>query len=121
MQNLTELNLHDTKITDEGLKELAKLQELEVLGLTNTQITDAGLKEVEDAEARTALLAQHPNHRRGPHGTSGQVAGFSLIDQFTFKDVAELKGYAELHNLRPLILPVKLLQRVGEPPKGLDG
>ena len=36
----------DTKVTDEGLKEVAKLQNLEELDLENTQITDEGLKEV---------------------------------------------------------------------------
>ena len=33
-------------ISDEGLKELTKLQQLTSLGLDSTQITDAGLKEV---------------------------------------------------------------------------
>ena len=32
-----------------------------------------------------------------------------------------VEGIAELQNRRPLILPVKLLERVGEKPKGLDG
>ncbi len=45
-QNLTVLGLDDTKITDEGLKEVAKLQNLNLLSLENTQITDEGLKEV---------------------------------------------------------------------------
>ena len=36
----------DTKVTDDGLKEVAKLQNLEELDLENTQITDEGLKEV---------------------------------------------------------------------------
>ena len=35
-----------TKITDEGLKEVAKLQNLEELWLASTEITDEGLKEV---------------------------------------------------------------------------
>ena len=35
--------------------------------------------------------------------------------------VVGLKGVAELQNPRPLILLVKLLERVGEPPSGLDG
>ena len=45
-QNLTVLGLDDTKITDAGLKEVAKLQNLNLLSLERTQITDAGLKEV---------------------------------------------------------------------------
>ena len=43
---LRELYLSYTKITDAGLKELAKLQKLKGLYLSGTQITDAGLKEL---------------------------------------------------------------------------
>ena len=43
---ITSLELSDTKITDEGLKDLAKLQNLKTLFLGGTKITDAGLKEV---------------------------------------------------------------------------
>ena len=35
-----------THITDEGLKEVAKLQNLKLLFLSRTHITDAGLKEL---------------------------------------------------------------------------
>tara|TARA_B100001250_G_scaffold373620_1_gene359879 strand:+ start:182 stop:607 length:426 start_codon:yes stop_codon:yes gene_type:complete len=38
--------LRNTQITDEGLKEVAKLQKLDTLCLCDTQITDKGLKEV---------------------------------------------------------------------------
>ena len=34
------------KITDAGLKEVSKLQQLKALGLKRTKVTDAGLKEV---------------------------------------------------------------------------
>ena len=40
------LDLMGTKITDEGLKDVAKLQQLTYLWLTATKVTDAGLKEV---------------------------------------------------------------------------
>jgi hypothetical protein len=43
---VTSLVLPRTKITDAGLKEVAKLQKLTFLDLQNTKITDAGLKEV---------------------------------------------------------------------------
>jgi len=43
---VTILNMDNTQITDEGLKELAKLQQLEELYMYRTQITDAGLKEI---------------------------------------------------------------------------
>ena len=43
---VTALSLRGTKITDSGLKEVAKLQKLETLDLNTTQITDAGLQEL---------------------------------------------------------------------------
>ena len=43
---VTVLGLKGTQITDEGLREVAKLQQLTYLGLDGTQITDQGLKEV---------------------------------------------------------------------------
>ena len=46
LAKVTRLNLGFTKITDEGLKDVAKLQQLEWLILINTKITDAGLKDV---------------------------------------------------------------------------
>jgi len=46
LENVYELNLGDTQITDAGLRDVAKLQNLEELVLENTQITDEGLKEV---------------------------------------------------------------------------
>jgi Leucine-rich repeat (LRR) protein len=46
LKNLESLILRTTEITDEGLKEVAKLEKLEELSLYTTQITDAGLKEV---------------------------------------------------------------------------
>ena len=46
MQKLTFLDLGGTKITDAGLKEVAKLHQLTLLYLRDTKITDAGLKDV---------------------------------------------------------------------------
>jgi len=46
LQNLTNLSLYATQITDAGLKGVAKLQKLILLNLDDTKITDAGLKEV---------------------------------------------------------------------------
>ena len=46
LQGLEMLNLDSCEqVTDEGLKEVAKLQLLEMLNLSGTEITDAGLKE----------------------------------------------------------------------------
>ena len=47
LEKVTELSFsHNTRITDECLKEVAKLPRLRGLGLWDTKITDAGLKEV---------------------------------------------------------------------------
>ena len=43
------LGLGFTKITDEGLKDLAKLQNLTELELAFTKITDAGVAELKKA------------------------------------------------------------------------
>ena len=42
-KKITELSLSYSLITDAGLKELAKLQQLRQLRLSNTKITDSGL------------------------------------------------------------------------------
>ena len=52
----TYLSLRFTKITDAGLKEVAKLQQLESLNLNWTKITDAGLKEVAKMKQLTSLV-----------------------------------------------------------------
>ena len=46
LKKLEELHLSRTMITDAGLREVAKLQNLTILILHGTKITDAGLKEV---------------------------------------------------------------------------
>jgi hypothetical protein len=46
LKNLDRLNLNNTKITDAGLKEIANLLGLATLHLAHTQVTDAGLKEI---------------------------------------------------------------------------
>ena len=49
LQQLSSLNLSFTKITDGGLKEVAKLQQFTILNLRGTQITDAGVAELKKA------------------------------------------------------------------------
>ena len=56
--DLTFHDLEDTQITDEGLKGLAKLQNIEKLFLWNTQITDEGLKEVAKLQKLTGLALE---------------------------------------------------------------
>ena len=59
LEKVTSLSLWATKITDEGLKEVAKLQELRQLFLVKTQITDAGLKEVAKLQKLEQLLLSY--------------------------------------------------------------
>ena len=49
LEKVTILVLYLTKITDAGLKEVAKLQQLTVLVLYRTKITDAGVAELRKA------------------------------------------------------------------------
>ena len=49
------LNLNDTKITDAGLKEVAKMQKLRGLSLDGTKITDASLKDIAKLQKLTNL------------------------------------------------------------------
>ena len=44
-----ELDLPDTKVTDEGLKELAPLKNLTALDLRRTRVTDAGVRDLQKA------------------------------------------------------------------------
>lgn len=46
LPRLTRLDLHETAIGDEGVKQLGGLKNLTYLNLYNTQVTDAGLKEI---------------------------------------------------------------------------
>jgi Leucine-rich repeat (LRR) protein len=55
LENVTALVLRRTKITDAGLKEVAKLRGLTYLDLVGTKITDAGLKEVAKLQKLTIL------------------------------------------------------------------
>ena len=49
LQQLRELRLGDTYITDMGLKELVKLQQLEKLDLRGSEVTKAGVAEFKRA------------------------------------------------------------------------
>ena len=55
LEKVTYLGLLFTKITDAGLKDIAKLQNLITLKLGNTKITDAGLKEAAKLQKLTRL------------------------------------------------------------------
>jgi len=49
LANVTGLYLYGTKITDAGLKEVAKLQRLNTLDLRHTKVTKAGVAELKKA------------------------------------------------------------------------
>jgi hypothetical protein len=44
LKQLQMLDLHFTQVTGAGLKELAELQQLQTLQLVNNRVTDAGMK-----------------------------------------------------------------------------
>ncbi len=82
LQQLKWLHLINTKITDVGLKDVAKLQQLETLNLVDTKITDAGLKEVAKLQNLTRLYL-----------------GFTQITDAGLKDVAKLQNLTGLYLL----------------------
>ena len=49
------LNLHQTKVTDAGLKQIKGFKHLTELNLNHTQVTDAGLHELRELENLTVL------------------------------------------------------------------
>ena len=65
LQQITRLWLFNTQITDAGLKEVAKLKQLEGLNLVRTQITNTGLKEVAKLKQLEVLYLFHSNHTAG--------------------------------------------------------
>ena len=106
LQQLTGLSLYYTKITDAGLKDVAKMKQLEYLGLASTQITDAGLKEVAKLRKLTELefLAEQI--------TDAGLKELAKMKQLTFLDLADckqitdagLKELAKMQKLRGLSL-----------------
>jgi len=80
LEKVTVVYFNGTKITDAGLKELAKLQQLERLSLRDTQITDAGLKEMAKFKQLERVYLGSPN-----------------ITDAGLKEVAKLKQLEWLH------------------------
>ena len=90
LENVYELNLGDTQITDAGLKDVAKLQNLEELVLENTQITDEGLKRWPSCRISKSFIWQTPKSPTRPQGGH----------QITESGVADLDGDPN-HRHRP--------------------
>ena len=59
LEKVTRLVSVDTKITDAGLKELAKCKKLKSLIVDSTQITDAGLKDITKMQGLETLGLGH--------------------------------------------------------------
>ena len=55
MSKVEQIDLADTKITDDGLKYLAKMKSLQILKLARTDITDGGLKHLKDLQNLRSL------------------------------------------------------------------
>ena len=85
LEKVTGLELGGTQITDAGLKDLAKFQNLKDLGLGGTQITDEGLKEVAKLEKLSSL----------------RLSSTKITDE-------GLKELAKLQQLKTLYLPNKV-------------
>ena len=99
LQNLTNLNLYGTKITGAGLKELTKLQNLEWLYLTNTEITDAGLKELAKLQKLRHLSL---NNTQITDAGLKDVAKLQKLKQLNFRNTKVTKaGVAELKKALP--------------------
>ncbi len=89
LEKMSRLNLSYTKISDAGLKELAKLPKLINLYLAETQISDAGLKEMAKSDAGLKDVAKL--ERLDLYSTKITDAGL--------KEVAKLKQLKELNLL----------------------
>jgi hypothetical protein len=105
LDKLTVLNLwQNEKITDAGLKELAKLENLTGLGLGVTQITDAGLKELANLKRLTSLkLMLTPITDAGlkevaklQNLTELNLSSTEITD-VGLKEIAKLKKLDQLH------------------------
>ena len=104
LKRLTKLSLTLTKTTDEGLKEVVKLQNLESLGLSHTKITDKGLSEV--AKMPQVKYLDLPSQTTDA-GLKEVVKLQSLETLWLFDAQitdAGLKDVAKLQNLKRLVL-----------------
>jgi Leucine-rich repeat (LRR) protein len=56
LDQLKELFLYSTKVTDLGLKELVALKQLRELNLEETKVTDEGVKELQKALPKSMII-----------------------------------------------------------------
>ena len=61
LQHIQDLNLQSTQVTDEGLVHLQKLRYLRKLNLSGTQVTDRGLKHLSEIKSLLSLHVERTN------------------------------------------------------------
>ncbi len=125
LAKVTRLSLFRTKITDAGLKDVAKLQELTGLYLGGTQITDAGVAELKKAlpkcniwhNSQKAIVEKAIRDRlKKPEGelTKADLAKITRLSlSFTKITDAGLKEVAKLQKLTYLFLTGTQITKVG--------
>lgn len=99
LQKLDSLYLDFTKITDESLKEVSRLQQLTHLGLSNTQITDSCLDQVVKLQQLEKLFLM-----RTKISDAGlkQLAELQQLEWIYLSDTQVTKaGFAELKKALP--------------------
>ena len=103
LQQLKVLNLGDTEITDAGLKEVAKCTQLTFLDLEATQITDAGLKEVAKLQQLTHLWLYNTQITDAGLKELGKLQKLELLvlghTQITDAGLKELAKFKQLKGL----------------------
>jgi len=114
LENLEMLFLPGTAVTDKGLIELAPLKKLRTLGLLSVKVTDAGLKKLPHLKALRYLSLS---------GTQVTDAGLPALDRFEKLEVLSLCGtkvtdaglptLAKLKNLRELNLQLTDVSAAG--------
>ena len=99
LHNLKSLSLDRSNITDAGLKEVAKLQNLKYLSLDNTRITDAGLKEVAKLQNLKWLMLDRTNITDA--GLKEVAKLQELVQLYLYHTKITYEGLAELKKAMP--------------------
>ena len=105
LEKVTDLDLHNTFITDAGLKEVVKLQQLKLLDLFRTQVTDEGLKDLAKLQHLTILILSLTNTT---DAGLEDVAKLQKLTRLALEDTnisdASLKNLVKLKRLESLWL-----------------
>ena len=105
LAKVTDLDLHNTFITDAGLKEVVKLQQLKLLDLFRTQVTDEGLKDLAKLQHLTILILSLTNTT---DAGLEDVAKLQKLTRLALEDTnisdASLKNLVKLKRLESLWL-----------------